>query len=135
MHQVTYCLAYHLSIESITFTEIYGGYGYCSREFRRFEIKTKRIKYYELASLIPKKDNQYDKFIKPGLEDRKRVPVVCANQKGYKEIDSTSGGYLVLIARRTESADALAPHGDKQYKYSLSLESGHPVHTNSTGKN
>ena len=42
--------------------------------------------------------------------------------------------YFILVARRTKSADALTPHGDEQYKFSLALESGQPVHTNSTGK-
>jgi len=60
--------------------------------------------------------------------------VICSNGDGYKEIDITSGRYIVLIFRRTKSANAITPHADKQYKFSLALESGQPVHTNCTGE-
>uniref|UniRef100_U9TT51 Uncharacterized protein n=1 Tax=Rhizophagus irregularis (strain DAOM 181602 / DAOM 197198 / MUCL 43194) TaxID=747089 RepID=U9TT51_RHIID len=96
MHQATYGLANLLGISTITFTEIYGGNGICSNNFRNKEIQVKEIEYYEHSGLIPKEE--------------------------------------VLIARRTHSVDALTPHGDEQYKYSLALESGHPIHTNSTGE-
>ncbi|CAB4409993.1 unnamed protein product [Rhizophagus irregularis] len=134
MHQATYGLANLLGISTITFTEIYGGNGICSNDFRNKEIQVKEIEYYEHSGLIPKEEGKYDEFSKPGLNDRKNIPVVCSGPLGYKEIDITLGKYLVLIARRTHSVDALTPHGDEQYKYSLALESGHPIHTNSTGE-
>ncbi|CAB5387424.1 unnamed protein product [Rhizophagus irregularis] len=134
MHQATYGLANLLGISTITFTEIYGGNGICSNDFRNREIQVKEIEYYEHSGLIPKEEGKYDEFFKPGLNDRKNIPVVCSGPLGYKEIDITLGKYLVLIARRTHSVDALTPHGDEQYKYSLALESGHPIHTNSTGE-
>ena len=51
-----------------------------------------------------------------------------------KSIDFTLGKYFILVTRRTKSADTLIPHGDEQYKFSLALESGQPVHTTSTGE-
>ncbi|CAG8844348.1 36066_t:CDS:2, partial [Racocetra persica] len=63
-----------------------------------------------------------------------KLPVISSNKEGYKEIDVTSGRYIVLLARRTKSADAITPHADEQYKFSLALESGQPIHTSSRGK-
>ncbi|GES77290.1 hypothetical protein GLOIN_2v1525970 [Rhizophagus clarus] len=40
----------------------------------------------------------------------------------------------VQQVERTESADALTPHGDEQYKFSLPLVSRQQVYTNSTGE-
>jgi len=130
MHQATYDLAFLCGISTITFLEIYGGYGICLADFKMHEIEVKQVEYYDHASLIPKEDG---KFTHPKLNNRKCISVACPNENGHKEVDTTSGQYIILVARRTSSADALTPHGDEQYKYSLALESGQPVHTGSKG--
>ncbi|CAG8795697.1 19789_t:CDS:2, partial [Dentiscutata erythropus] len=58
------------------------------------------------APLISK---TFNSFVRPGLLDGRKLPVIFSNKEGYKEIDVMSGRYTVLIARRT-------------------------IHTNSTGK-
>jgi hypothetical protein len=85
--------------------------------------------------LIPK-DSDKGKFTRPGL-NRKCVTVICPedfDERGYREIDATSGKYIIKLRKRISSADAILPHADEQYKYSEALQSGYPVHKDKTGK-
>ncbi|KAF0522607.1 hypothetical protein F8M41_015499 [Gigaspora margarita] len=104
MHHVTYSLAFRTG-STITIRDIYGG---CVRGPNRvldYNIDVRQqIEYYAHASLIPKTENG---FSKPGLLDRTKLPVIVSNKNGFKEIDVTSGKYLVLLARQTKSADAI----------------------------
>ncbi|CAG8746234.1 13230_t:CDS:2, partial [Racocetra fulgida] len=131
MHHVTYTLVFRTGLP-ITIRDIYGGHVRGLDDVLNSRIDVQQsIEYHVHASLIPKTN---DGFIKPGLLDRQKLPVISSNKEGYKEIDVTSGRYLVLLARRTKSADAITPHADEQYKFSLALESGQPIHTSSRGK-
>ncbi|RIB06911.1 hypothetical protein C2G38_2252945 [Gigaspora rosea] len=114
MHHVTYSLAFRTGSSYITIHDIYGGCARGSNRVLDCDIDVRQqIEYYVRASLIPKTENS---FSKPGLSDRSKLPVIVLNKNGFKEIDVTSEKYLVLIARRTKSADAITPHADEQYR-------------------
>jgi hypothetical protein len=70
-------------------------------------------------------------------KNNSQTPVICPedfDKRGYREIDATSGKYIIKLRKRISSADAILPHADEQYKYSEALQSGYPVHKDKTGK-
>ncbi|RGB34957.1 hypothetical protein C1646_759944 [Rhizophagus diaphanus] len=105
MHQATYGLANLLGISTITFTEIYGGNGICSNDFRNKEIQVKEIEYYEHSGLIPKEEGKYDEFSKPGLKDRK-IFHYLALESGYP-IHTSSTGEIGINILKNEAKKAL----------------------------
>jgi hypothetical protein len=135
IHYATYGLMIRNGIHSITLREIYGQHIIGPEEVLNHRIRVDTIEYHVQPTLIPK-DNLKAKFTRPNL-DRKHVAVMCSediDNRGYQEIDATSGKYIIKLRRRISSADAILPHADEQYKYSEALESGYQVHKDKTGE-
>lgn len=79
------------------------------------------------SSKPPSKKNK--EFIRNNLTNHKEVVVIKDTDSNKAEtIDFTAGHSIMLTRRRCESADALTPHGDEQYKFSEAIQSGFPVH-------
>lgn len=111
MHQATYGLAFRLGIPTISFTEIYGGYSFCSKHFRACEIEVKQVEYYDIDLLVNEekkaKDTGCERFILISpktfkMEDRSEIPENCA-VVARSDLINFIGPYALVISHLTLS--------------------------------
>ncbi len=137
MHLITYRLADLLGIRQMTIEEIYFGCLLASNEMLSKTINIQPNVNYRSAPILKRKD--YDDLMNPytwnQLIDRKKVSVIAdANNDKVENVDVTTGRFIVLVRRRSNSSDSLTPHAEEQYKFSSAIESGFPVHETSVGE-
>ncbi|CAI2185760.1 15394_t:CDS:1 [Funneliformis geosporum] len=128
-HYSGYYLLRQAGYTTVQFREIYGNFVRGSQQLLNKNITIHEdVRLFSTPIVRPKCPGEYSEFEKPQISDRKKIEVIAEGEK-YKEkiIDSTSGKFIICIAKRSKTADAILPHADEQYKYVAALSSGHQL--------